>query len=200
MNDVMGKFNNYITRLSPSTREWAARIMYAFRTRSKIKDAIPLDEFGCVYVLGVKYDTDGCSYPPQPLSKNNELRESEEDAPLSCPLTQVVTGGSNTNTNENNDEKGFTDVSNEPAFPIWTAALIDIHSRVWLPYREKMDPIDGLTTDAGWGCTIRSAQMVRCCCNMTYDVDDDADAEIVVLSNDDRRWCSDLSMDVFNNV
>jgi hypothetical protein len=39
--------------------------------------------------------------------------------------------------------------------------IIDRYQKVvWFTYRKDMVPIGGLTTDAGWGCMIRTGQMM----------------------------------------
>jgi cysteine protease ATG4 len=46
----------------------------------------------------------------------------------------------------------------------------DMASRVWVTYRSGFCPIgpSGLTTDAGWGCTIRSGQMLMANCLLVH--------------------------------
>jgi len=46
----------------------------------------------------------------------------------------------------------------------------DMASRAWVTYRSGFHPMgpSGLTTDAGWGCTIRSGQMLLCNCLLVH--------------------------------
>jgi cysteine protease ATG4 len=33
-------------------------------------------------------------------------------------------------------------------------------ARIWISYRENFPPLNGYQSDFGWGCTLRSAQML----------------------------------------
>jgi len=50
----------------------------------------------------------------------------------------------------------------ETTHPNLNAFLVDFFSRTWLTYRSNFQRFEGgeLTTDMGWGCMIRSAQMM----------------------------------------
>eukprot|EP01105_Mastigella_eilhardi_P011168 TRINITY_DN2580_c0_g1_i4.p1 TRINITY_DN2580_c0_g1~~TRINITY_DN2580_c0_g1_i4.p1 ORF type:complete len:204 (-),score=33.52 TRINITY_DN2580_c0_g1_i4:381-992(-) len=72
--------------------------------------------------------------------------------------------------------------SSQPHHKIWMAGGIEFEGpnmefwsraafrTVWFSYRRDFPPIEGpqrLTTDAGWGCTLRSAQMMFSQCLLT---------------------------------
>ncbi|XP_075037909.1 cysteine protease ATG4C [Mixophyes fleayi] len=67
--------------------------------------------------------------------------------------------GSNDSSPDGSDSGSVT---NEDAFGTVDDFRKDYISRIWLTYREEFPPIEGSTwtTDCGWGCTLRTGQML----------------------------------------